>query len=498
MWQMRDNSLLLLIIGFPVFLWFSFPEYHPYPYRDSDPAPVSPTNVTASIEGGDLIVNWQEVAWWRSYNVYLSSSDDFSETKRFVDVSPPVKFKDLEAGKAYQLSVTSVNWSGESKVEPQTIVVLQNEQPAVLRVRGSNHSNLLSWNKVPNANGYMIYWKRKGESDDTLTPIMVSGNRNSYRHTGLKNYQEYEYQVVVQKMQYSTGYSQRVSSRPVAGPSDLKVATGDHEIQLSWQRAQRAKSYRVYIGKSPDFDISEAKPIVKRLRSNRLRITGLENGETYYYAVTANTPLGESDRSNVVEVQPRVNTPRNLSIMVAENSHYLLWDPVAGAEKYRVYWSNDGTVDTLSRYFDVDANVPVVTHERVNSKLSYFYRIVAMDKNTQSGMSAKAASIVSRVYPPPGNYKAGQQVFLTCQNSEEHECEVYYSTDAESYRAKVTPYSEPIILDRTTEITYFAKDKSGNVGPEHTAVYKITGDSLNNRDKANVIKPAPFIKAGSI
>ena len=487
MWHARDNWLFVLIVAFPLILWLIYPSFHLYPNRNSDPLPVAPDSVDVKIDNGNIIVNWTEVAWWRSYKLYISENSDFSDARSLLDVRPPVKVDILEPGKVYYFAVSSVNWSGESDKSKITTLVLQNDEPSNFNVVASNSSNILSWNKVAGANNYILNWKVKNDPSSVFTPIMISGAMTSYVHSGLKNYQQYEYRLSAQKMEYITGISPKINAMPLAGPVDLAATEGDHEIQLNWKAAEKAISYSVYLSSSDeDFKLENAKRIITALQGNQLTIAGLENGQTYQYAVTANTPFGESKPSNVVSIHPRIGIPKNLSVMVADDRNYLLWDPVPGAKSYRVYWSSNGVVNDASQYFDVRANVPVVTHNDVKAETSYFYRIAALDKNTQSSLSTMAASIVSRVYPPPGEYHAGQQVFLTCKNRDDYECAVYFSTNAESYGAKISPYTAPLVLDETTTITYFAKDQAGNTGPEKTATYFI-----NKNDNTIVTKPEP-------
>lgn len=72
-------------------------------------------------------------------------------------------------------------------------------------------------------------------------------------------------------------------------PIDVQVKPGDGRVVLAWKGSHKAAGYRIYVGTSPSFDVSDLpidSPIVVG-ESTSWMIQGLENGVGYFFAVAA-------------------------------------------------------------------------------------------------------------------------------------------------------------------------------------------------------------------
>jgi len=92
-----------------------------------------------------------------------------------------------------------------------------------------------------------------------------------------------------------------VATFPTA-PSGLTATPGNAQIGLKWTAGPGASSYNIYRGVSPGGEAST--PVQSGVTASSITDTGLTNGTTYYYQVSAVNALGTSVRSTEVSATP--------------------------------------------------------------------------------------------------------------------------------------------------------------------------------------------------
>src|SRR5262249_54630639 len=119
-----------------------------------------------------------------------------------------------------------------------------------------------------------------------------------FTDTGLTDGTTYYYQVTAVNAAGESTRSGEVSAMPVAPPSaptGVAATAGNTQIRLNWTASQGAASYNVYRGASPGAEGAPA--IITGIMTTSFTDTGLTDGITYYYRVTAVNPGGESGQS---------------------------------------------------------------------------------------------------------------------------------------------------------------------------------------------------------
>lgn len=81
-------------------------------------APAPPSDVSATVSGGNLVIHWSPIGGASSYNVYWSSDEKFSklDANRVEDVTSAFTHSGLTFGATYYYMVTAVGNKGESEV----------------------------------------------------------------------------------------------------------------------------------------------------------------------------------------------------------------------------------------------------------------------------------------------------------------------------------------------------------------------------------------------
>ena len=141
------------------------------------------------------------------------------------------------------------------------------------------------------------------------------------------------------------GYFYAICTFTPSPPRDLHAIGGDRYIILTWQPPTNTgctpiKGYKIYRGTN-----SGGKSYLTTVSSSttRYKDTGLINGETYYYYVTAVSLAGESLHSNEVNATPRSvpSAPEDLEAKAGYGYVNLSWfapaDNGAKIIEYKIY-----------------------------------------------------------------------------------------------------------------------------------------------------------------
>jgi len=303
-------------------------------------APGAPRGLTATAGDAQVSLSWQAPgsdggAAITGYRVYQGTSK-----KPVASVSgTAATVKGLSNGTAYSFKVTAVNKAGEGPASgaasaTPTAAVTKPGAPNGLTASPGNGKVTLSW-KAPGSNGgaaisgYEIYRGTSpgGESGTPVNASLVAGT--SYTVTGLTNATTYYFTVAaVNKAKLQGGKSGEASATPAASasasasasgsasasasatgqtsssssggatataagtpgaPTGLTATPGNGEVGLSWTAPATAggaapASYHVYDGTSPGFTLGTP---VTSTSGTHATVTGLTNGTTYYFVVTA-------------------------------------------------------------------------------------------------------------------------------------------------------------------------------------------------------------------
>lgn len=113
-----------------------------------------------------------------------------------------------------------------------------------------------------------------------------------------------------------------VTGTAPATPDGLAAAPGDRQVVLSWNASANAAGYNVRRAASADGTYSI---IATNLDALSFTDTGLADGTTCYFVVSAVNSAGESASSAPVSVQPVSLTPPPLNLNVAGNQIQIIW-----------------------------------------------------------------------------------------------------------------------------------------------------------------------------
>ena len=267
---------------------------------------------------------------------------------------------------------------------------------------GNSPSITLTWTPSAGADGYIVYWSEsRGVTPSTAKVIREASS--PFLHDGLPAGKPYHYIVTAVNAAGESAPSAEVSALlPPGAPTSVTALPGDSINTVSWQAVPQAEQYRIYWSTQPNVNKSNGSRV--DAATNPLVHTGLQNGSTYYYVVTAVGAGGEGPVSQQVSASPRVpvpGAPRDLTAQASsdtERSIALSWQapniPANSADimGYRVYRSVQPDIAAnLSAATRIDGSTQTTLADSVPiGGITYYYIVTAL---TAAGESAPSAEV---------------------------------------------------------------------------------------------------------
>ncbi len=257
---------------------------------------------------------------------------------------------------------------------------------------------VIGWRTVSDATSYNIYYSQSSTISKT-TGTKIANVSMPYIHTGLTNGTTYSYFVSVVKSNGATVESTSFSSIPssTGNVPDAPLATsvpGNGQITLRWNSGYNSTTFNIYWSTAPG--VSKNTGIKISQVSSPYTHTGLNNGTSYYYVVTAVNSYGESADSVQVAESPFAtgiapSLPAGVIANPGSKENEIRWDATARATSYNVYWSAVPGVNTVSGN-RVSTAFHSFAHQNLTDGTTYYYRITAVNNYGESSPSSEVSA----------------------------------------------------------------------------------------------------------
>jgi hypothetical protein len=211
--------------------------------------------------------------------------------------------------------------------------------PIWLTATDANAQVTLNWGDVTDATGYKVYRSlADGGPYDSLADVPGA---TTYTDSGLTNGTTYYYVVTATKDSTESTYSPQATGMPplppAAGPAGLTTTASNAQVILNWDAAAGATGYKVYRSL---IDGGTYGWLATVSGATTYTNTGLTNGTSYYYVVTATNSSGESPYSEQTSATP---TP-GPDLWVNTDPRPDNWAQVTSAT-----YNRNGTPDTIQQ-----------------------------------------------------------------------------------------------------------------------------------------------------
>lgn len=266
----------------------------------------APTNLTATPGDREITLTWSGITGATSYKVFRATTSN-GQTTTAIATASGTSFTNtgLTNGTAYFYKVAAVNATGQSPLSAEATATPTTSltAPANFTATAGDSKVTLTWAAVTGATSYRVF--RGATSNGQGTTAIASPSGTTYTNTGLTNGTDYFYKVASVNSGGQSPMSVEVKVTPLAipvAPTGLTTSGGDRTITLSWPAVAGATSYNVYRGTTTNGQATT--PIAADVTATTFQDTGLTNGTTYYYKLTAKNASGEGARSAAVAGTP--------------------------------------------------------------------------------------------------------------------------------------------------------------------------------------------------
>ncbi|MGB6670422.1 MAG: fibronectin type III domain-containing protein, partial [Candidatus Acidiferrum sp.] len=265
--------------------------------------------------------------------------------------------------------------------------------PSGLQATAGNAQVGLTWNASTGATGYNV--KRATVSGGPYTQVAMPAT-NSYTDIGLANGTAYYYVVSAFNTAGQSANSPQDSATPTApaappaAPAELQATAGNTQVSLTWTASAGATSYHVKRSTTSGGPYTQVAAPTTTSDTD----TGLTNGTTYFYLVSALNTAGESANSSQVSASPMASVtppaaPAGLQATAGNAQVSLTWTASAGATSYHVKRSTTSG----GPYTQVAA--PTTTSDTdtsLTNETTYFYVVSALNTAGESANSSQAST----------------------------------------------------------------------------------------------------------
>jgi formylglycine-generating enzyme required for sulfatase activity len=366
-------------------------------------APDAPLDVTAiAATTSSITITWTAAPGAASYRVYWAATSGGTKTQMGGAITGTTyTHTGAEKNTTCYYFVKAVNAAGESAystwVAAAPLLAVPDAPTGVTAQAVSTTSIRVTWTAATGAASYRVYWAATSGGAKTQIGGVISGT--SYEHTGAAKNTTYYYFVKAVNAAGESDYSTLTAGASAApllaapgAPAGVTAqAVSTTSISVTWTAVSDAASYKVYWAATSGGAKTQIGGVIS---GTSYEHTGAAKNTTYYYFVKAVNAAGESDYSTWIAGVPLLAVPAAPTGVTAQTasttSIRVTWTAVPGAASYKLYWAaSPGGTKTQAGGAITDTTY---THTGLTVNTVYYYCIVAVNSEGESGYSAEASA----------------------------------------------------------------------------------------------------------
>jgi fibronectin type 3 domain-containing protein len=280
--------------------------------------PSAPTGLTASAANAQVNLTWNATSGATAYYVKRSTTSGGPYTQIATPTATSYADNSVTNGTKYYYVVSAYNSYGQSansaEVDATPMAPLPPAAPAGLAAIAGNTQVSLTWTASTGATSYHV--KRSTTNGGPYTQVSAPTAAN-FTDTGLTNGTIWYYVVSALNSAGESANSSQASATPAApaapppAPTGLGATAGNAQVSLTWTASAGATSYHLKRSTRSGGPYTQVAAPTTTSDSD----TGLTNGTTYYYVVSALNAVGESANSAEVSATPAI-AAANITITI--------------------------------------------------------------------------------------------------------------------------------------------------------------------------------------
>ncbi|MDC0714521.1 glycoside hydrolase family 6 protein [Stigmatella sp. ncwal1] len=186
-------------------------------------------------------------------------------------------------------------------------------------------------------------------------------------------------------------------NEPPFSPTGLTATPGNQQVTLRWTASLSATSYTVKRGTASNGPFATVTSVTGTTYAH----TGLTNGTTYYFVVSASNSHGESANTSTVSATPGnevLPAPTSLLATATSSSQInLSWTGAAGATGYNIYRSTSPNVATTATNKVGNRSTASFTDTGLLPNTAYYYKVTAFNASLESAASSEVSATTQNI-----------------------------------------------------------------------------------------------------
>jgi len=267
-------------------------------------APAAVTGLAAIAANAQVTLTWNASSGATGYYVKRSTTSG-AEAQIAAQAGTGYTDNSVTNGTKYFYTVAAYNsygTSADSSEVPATPTAPPPAAPLGVTATAGDKQVVLAWAAVSGTTSYHV----KRSTSSGMERQIAAPTTNGFTDTGLTNGTKYFYVVTAVSSSGESGNSSEADATPQAvvtiptAPSGLVATAGDATVSLTWTAVSGATSYHVKRSTTSGSGyIQIAAPTTASFGDS-----GLTDGTTYFYVVSAMNSAGESGNSTQVSATP--------------------------------------------------------------------------------------------------------------------------------------------------------------------------------------------------
>ena len=193
------------------------------------------------------------------------------------------------------------------------------------------------------------------------------------------------------------------SNPSLAAPAGVTATAGDGQVSVTWNAVVDATSYNIYYGTTAGVTTTTGTKVTGATSPST--VSGLTDGTTYYFVVTAVNAGGESVISSEASAKPVPAVPAKpsgIQVTGGDGQAIVSWTGVTGADSYNIYYGTSAGVTTSTGTKVANATSPATVTGLTNAT-TYYFVVTAVNLGGESAVSSEKSATPSAAPQPPAS-----------------------------------------------------------------------------------------------
>lgn len=309
----------------------------------SDQLPDAPTISAVANSTSRITVSWGAIDGVDTYRIEYSTSSSFNSSSSIENITGTSQPVDgLSSSTTYYFRVYASNILGESSASQSASATTNTAAPtsaATINASATSTTAInVSWGTVSGATSYQL---QHSTASNFSSPTTINGITATSRSvTGLSANTQYYFRLYAVNAGGSGPASNTANAttnmNPPSAPTISSTTNSATQITVSWSSVSGASSYQLQRSTASNFS---SPTTINGITGTSQAVTGLAQGERYYFRLYAVNAGGNSSESNAVNSVTHINAPGapGWGQHVVSNNRTMWWHGVGCSTGYPVY-----------------------------------------------------------------------------------------------------------------------------------------------------------------